>query len=321
LSRSSAAVDAAADPAGKTNARSLFVLIAHLARIALGAVYLLAAATKAPHPTLFAEQIAEYGITPEAWSIWQAPLFIVLEFALGAALIANFRPRLTIPFGTALMVFFIGVLTVAMANGYDGSCGCFGGASTRGPVDALLEDVVFLAAGVVAWLGMRLDGGFARRGRSRWQAAVAVLGLALGIAAYVVGPRLPLAKLATAGRAGAAFDHIIVEELDMDLTRGEYLVAILDPAAEASVEAVQPLNALVGEGPPVVGVFEGDNEQMVSFLFEHYPAFDGMGHAPHVATRRFYRRLPVVLALRDGIIEEAWHERVPDTDEVTAAFP
>lgn len=302
------------------NARSLLVLVAHLARVALGLVFLVAAVTKAPHPTLFAEQIAEYGITPEAWSHWQAPLFIVLELSLGIALIVNWRPKVSISTAIGLMIFFMAVISVAMSKGYDGSCGCFGGASSRGPVDALVEDSLFLAAGLLAWIGMRMDDGFARRGRSRWQLALAFAGVAMGGVAYAVGPRLPLAELATAGRPGAPFDHIVVEELGIDLERGDRLVAILDPAQEASIQAVSPLDELVGVGPPVIGVFEGDNEQMVGFMFEHAPAFDGMGHAPHIATRRFYRRLPVVLALRDGVIIDAWHERVPSADEVRGAF-
>lgn len=85
---------------------------------------------------------------------------------------------------------------------------------------------------------------------------------------------------------------------------------------------MESIDALAGtEGvPPVIGAFQGDNRSMVAFLFEHAPAFEGVGHAPRAALRRFYRRLPVVLALDSGVIRAAWHETIPASAEVLATF-
>jgi hypothetical protein len=291
------------------------VILAHLARVAFALVFLAAASAKALDLPRFVEQITGFHVAPEGWAPLLARLFVTVEFGIGTASLVNFRPRISIGAGILLLVFFIGVLGYAMATGYAGDCGCFGGAATAAGLPAITKNVLFIIFGLVA-LGV-LGG----RGRHAWQGVAALAGLGLGLLAPIVGSTLPFARLVTESKPGGRFDHIVVEEFAGDLARGSYLVAILDPGEPASVAAAAPLNALAAAHlPPVVGVFQGDNTAMVTFLFEHAPEFDGMGHAPREGLRRFYRRLPVVLALRDGEILAAWHEAVPAIEEAGDVF-
>jgi len=298
------------------------VLVGHLCRFGLAAVFILAVATKIFDPLAFAETIIAYDVTPASWAAWQAPFFLMIESALAAALLANFRPRLTLAATAFLLVFFIVVIAIAVSKGFTGGCGCFGGAATRTPQDTMIEDGLFLLATGVAYLGMRAGDGFRWRGRQPWQMAAVALGLMLGLLVPLAGPHLPMPAWATPSHVGGHLSHVVIQEYDGKIDHGEHVFALLRPGDDASVAAIEPLNALVGEEgvPPVVGVFEGTNEEMVTFLFEHGPAFDGMGHSSRTQLRPYYRRLPVVLGVRDGEIVGAWHETVPSVDEVRDAF-
>jgi hypothetical protein len=149
-----------------------------------------------------------------------------------------------------------------------------------------------------------------------------MLGIGLALLGIIIGPSLPLPAFATNSKAGASFNHIVVEEYDGKIDEGRKVFALLSPTADRSIAAVPALNVLSAhpDTPEVVGVFEGDNEAMITFLFEQGPEFDGMGHAPRAAVRPYYRRLPVVLAVENGIIVDAWHESIPAPAEVIAAF-
>jgi len=288
----------------------------HIARLALAAVFLVSAITKSADPALFAEQIAEYDITPASWSGWQAFLFLFLELVLGVALLVNYRPRLTLPVAIALLGFFAVVVAIAMARGYTGSCGCFGGAVYRTPRDTILEDLAFMGLGVLGFFAMRAREGFRWRGTRAWQRGAAAGSCALGLLAPMIGPRVAPPGFATAGVRGQPFDHVVVQDYDGSIEHGEVIIVLLAPSTSASV--VQAANTLAeAEGtPPVVGIVEGSNEDMVRFLFEAGPAFDGLGHAPRSQLRRFYRTLPVVFALEDGIIESAWYGKIPAPQEL-----
>jgi len=281
-------------------------------------VFLFAAVIKAADPPLFVEQITGYQLSPESLSPLLARFFLVAEFGIGLALIVNFRPRFTIPLATGVMLLFIVVLVWAAISGNTGECGCFGRVAERSVGGGIVEDIVFVALGVLAWLTLR----HGHRGRGAWQLGCAVMGLALGLVAPAVTPAMDVGHLVTSARPGGRFDHIVVEEFDGDIERGEYLVAILDPASPRSAEAVDALSALADDEtlPDLVGVFQGDSESMVQFLFEHGAVFDGMGHAPRAGLRRFYRRLPVVLALRDAEMLAVWHEKIPTAASAQAAF-
>ncbi len=299
------------------------VWIGHLARLALALVYLAAVATKSVDVSYFAEQIAEYGVTPAAWAVWQAPLLLALELVIGVALVVNFRPRLTVPAAAALMLVFIGAISIAWSRGYTGGCGCFGGAVYRTPAATLLEDVLFLGLAGLAYLGaIRRERGSTRHGGHRWQAVAVLLAVVLGLSAPRVAPAIAPPGWATAGVTGGRFDHVVVEEVDARIDHGDLVLALLDPAGDESIAALGPVGDLVGlDGvPPVVGVFQGTNEDMVGVLFEHAPAFDHMGHASRSQLRRFYRELPVVLALRDGEILAAWHDTIPSAEDIASAY-
>ncbi len=283
-------------------------LLGHTARIALGLIFGYAALLKAADISAFAAQIADYGLTPASWGAPLARFFVAVEFGLTAALLANFKPRWTAAATGLLLVVFMGAIALAWSRGYTGSCGCFGShGPVRGPKGALIEDSVFLVLAAVAFWGLAQVSG-----NRLWQRGLATVGVVLGLLLPSVAPALPVDGWVTAARRGGQFDHVVVEGFDGDIHSGRHLVALLDPAGEASIAAIEALNALDthGDVPPVVGVVQGTSDDVATLIFEHDAAFE-LGYAPRQALKRFYRRLPVFLELADGTITGTWFDRPP----------
>ena len=80
------------------------------------------------------------------------PPHVVVECALGAALLVNLKPRIALALTSLLLLLFLGVVGYAWATGATESCGCFG-PWKRTPGEAFVEDLVLLALADWAWWG------------------------------------------------------------------------------------------------------------------------------------------------------------------------
>ncbi len=78
---------------------------------------------------------------------------IGLEFGLGVALLVSYRPKLTLPFTGILFLVFLGATGWTWLSGTTEECGCFGVWVKHTPLEAVVHDLIFLAATVLAWLG------------------------------------------------------------------------------------------------------------------------------------------------------------------------
>lgn len=123
-------------------------VLAVVARLVLGATFVLAAVTKLPDLPSFAEEVANYQLLPAALVPLAALAFVGTELVAGLALLAGVWVRAATALSAAMLVVFIVALTQALARGIDLRCGCFGGAelATWGTV---ARDVGLLA---VAWV-------------------------------------------------------------------------------------------------------------------------------------------------------------------------
>ncbi|BDG07104.1 MauE/DoxX family redox-associated membrane protein [Anaeromyxobacter paludicola] len=127
------------------------VLLA-LARAALGALFLYAAATKLPDMAAFATDLANYRMLPAALVPAAAAAVVGIELAVGALLVLGIAARAAALVTAAMLVFFVAGLSQALLRGIDLHCGCFGGAeaATWGTV---LRDLPMLAAAVAVAVG------------------------------------------------------------------------------------------------------------------------------------------------------------------------
>ncbi|MFC1892354.1 MauE/DoxX family redox-associated membrane protein, partial [Thermodesulfobacteriota bacterium] len=120
---------------------------------AIGLILIAAAILKSMDMELFIRQIKSYGIISHydlivisAWAL------IVIELALGAALLLFYRPSASIMVAALLIGIFALVNGWAWFNGGVEDCGCFGAWVKRTPAEGMIEDLVLLAALCMAWV-------------------------------------------------------------------------------------------------------------------------------------------------------------------------
>ncbi len=102
----------------------LRLVAGHLARVALGLIFLMAGVLKAIDPAEFARQISEYGIIGRGLSQIGAPILIAFELTLAFALIAGVWPRGTALVACGLLAVFIAVEAYGLSQGRTEACGC-----------------------------------------------------------------------------------------------------------------------------------------------------------------------------------------------------
>ncbi len=282
--------------------------------LALALVWIAAAVLKSLDPAAFAEQIARHRIVPEPWGSPLAYLFIAVESLLGFALVAGFRRRAACGASALLLLFFMVVTGWAWAHGNALDCGCFGRLAERGPGATILEDAGLLALALIGWRA----GGAAIRPSRRATAAFAALA-PLAVILPLLGPVLPVDSLVTDLRPGADLSNLAVDNLTTPIGRGTVVLALLSDRCEACVAALPALNAIAqaGDGATVIGVFAGDRAGAMEWTLTHVPEFE-VGDMPASVLRRYYRRLPSVALLRDGIVRKVWR-RAPTLAEARSA--
>lgn len=150
---------------------------------AVGLILVAASVLKATDVDLFVKQLGDYGIISQhsvlvlsAWGL------ITLEFGLGVSLLIYYRPKITLTFAGMLFLVFLGGTGWTWLSGSTEDCGCFGDYVKHTPRQAVVHDLIFLGATVLAWLG-------SLRGKTA-ESRVKVMTV---VVACVVGLLLPVA--------------------------------------------------------------------------------------------------------------------------------
>jgi len=283
------------------------------ASIALAVVWLSAAVLKSLDPAAFAEQITQHRITPASWSQPLAYAFIIIELLLASSLITGYRRRIALVVSILLLVFFIVITAVAWSRGDLADCGCFGRLAPRGPDMTILQDIAFIALAIVGLLARR-----ATPRPRRAAAAFAVL-TPLLMLLPVAGPWLPFDSLVTDLRPGADLSGLAVENVVQPLDQGTVVLAFVSNDCDACLDALPGLNAItqLDDGPPVVGIFAGDRAMAMDWMFTHVPEFE-IGDAPASVLSQYYRRLPRIVLVQDGVVRRIWSQP-PTPEEVRVA--
>jgi uncharacterized membrane protein YphA (DoxX/SURF4 family) len=122
-------------------------------RLALGGLFLWAAATKVPDMAAFAETVANYRLLPAALVPAASSAVIGVEIAAGLLLLSGRLARGAALAASALLLVFTAGLAQALLRGIDLRCGCFGG-TENATWWTVLRDLVMLAgAALVAARG------------------------------------------------------------------------------------------------------------------------------------------------------------------------
>ncbi len=125
-----------------------------LVRIALGALFVVAGATKAYDPGAFAIEIQRYNLIPWIAAALLAVYLPWLEILAGALLVTKRFEQGAL----LLIIFLLLVFTFALASatfrGLGIDCGCFGKAfAATGTIFPLVRNLVLLAFSGFLWFG------------------------------------------------------------------------------------------------------------------------------------------------------------------------
>jgi putative oxidoreductase len=124
-----------------------------LVRIALGALFIFAGATKAYDPGAFATEIQRYNLVPWMLAALASIYLPWLEIILGALLVIKKFERGTLLLIGSLLLVFTVALASATFRGLGIDCGCFGKAfAATGTIFPLVRNVVLLGLTVFLWL-------------------------------------------------------------------------------------------------------------------------------------------------------------------------
>jgi uncharacterized membrane protein YphA (DoxX/SURF4 family) len=126
-------------------------------RVGLGGLFAYAGAMKLCDVSSFAGLLSRYEMLPDFSLSFFAVTIPLAECVVGPLLVFSRWVRLSAAAVSAMLVVFIIALFQAALRGLDVSCGCFGGASSSGPLPAILRDLILLVPSI--WLAVRPRGG------------------------------------------------------------------------------------------------------------------------------------------------------------------
>ena len=121
-------------------------LLTVIARVAVGATFIVASVYKIRDPGAFAKSIWYYHLVPGDLINLMALILPWIELLCGLALILGLFYHGAVVLVNVMMVTFIFALSIAIARGIDIDCGCFkaGQTATRAAWEALVFDLVLI---------------------------------------------------------------------------------------------------------------------------------------------------------------------------------
>ena len=289
---------------------------------AVGLILLTAGLLKATDMELFIGQIRDYGIisqgivlTLSAWGL------IALECVLGVGLLIFYRPRLILPLTAMLLLIFVGATAWAWLTGITDDCGCFSAWLRRTPGEAVLGNLILLAATALAWLGHRYVQVPQPQVKAWAVATTCLIGLTLPV---VFGFRTTGIHRPDSKAVEVEIGHLKIQEPGhIDLNHGVYLIVLMDTECLHCQEVVPELNALAQETdlPYLIAFCPNKASQRMMFVEEFQPIFP----IEKIEEDAFWRLLtegniPRIFLVRDGHVQRIWDQKVPDKGRIKAVL-
>jgi putative oxidoreductase len=123
-----------------------------LLRVAIAVLFLFAAISKLIDPSSFAQQIANYQLTPWLASAMFSVFLPALELCVGISLLLGRWESGALVWVAILLTIFSGALLSAIVRGLSIDCGCFGRSiENTGTLWPLIRNVALLAITGFLW--------------------------------------------------------------------------------------------------------------------------------------------------------------------------
>jgi hypothetical protein len=286
--------------------------------VVMGLVLVIAALPKATDMGLFLRQLRDYGFTSDPWILLTlAWALVTVEFVLGAALLADLKPRLTFPLTLLLLLIFLGVDIFAWVTGATEDCGCFGAWFERTPGEAVLETFILLIITLTAWFGLRQS-----QTRHRLHKTVMLLtGLIAGLALP------PIFGIPLSPSSASPWESIETTLIQMNFQdheqspfkEGSHVILVFDTECSHCRENFEEMNSLSEvEGiPPITALCTNDEDLRNRFQEEFRPNFP----LHPIDEDPFWRLLgdgdiPRVILITDRRVKGVWDVEIPSATDV-----
>lgn len=314
-------------------------VLGRVAEVTVGLAYLTAAVLKAQNFNLFIGQILAYQIFSSTSALTTvAFVTLALETFLGLSMVLGSPWRKTVlATGMAMLVFFTAVILYAWQVHNLKDCGCFGKVSMT-PPQAIGKNLVFMALTALAWYGLvhrRDEGGLMVFSRAR-RAVPLLAGLVLcllvipqlggtvstpGVPAAVDGQTPGDETPATGTGVFSGFRFVSTYGETIELSRGEFLVALLSMTCDHCMATVPELNAFTAETtlPRLVAVcLEPEEGSLADFEGMTGPLFPmhSMGNNMLAWAKVCSGPPPQLLYVRDGAVLHTWKDTMPSYDSL-----
>ena len=117
-----------------------------LSRLILAGVFLYSGYIKLQNPWQFAGVLTGYQLFPDVLIGPIADYFPWVEIALGLLFLIGLKIRYVAAVATALLLFFIVILTITNIRGLDANCGCFSFDDKISPMTIARDSLILIPA-------------------------------------------------------------------------------------------------------------------------------------------------------------------------------
>ena len=124
----------------------LLGIIHWISRLGLAGIFLYSGYVKLQSPLQFAVALTGYQLLPASLIFPVAKYFPWLEIALGLLLLIGWKMRFWGIAASALILFFITIITITYFRGIEADCGCFGSGEKISAFTIVRDSLFFLPA-------------------------------------------------------------------------------------------------------------------------------------------------------------------------------
>lgn len=300
-------------------------IIFRLFEIFLGLLFIISAILKIVEINRFCIQIYAYGvITQKELLPWIATITILIEISLGLLFLLSYPYRkLTLGFNLILLIIFTVLITYGWLFNNLKDCGCFGKIE-MGPVESIIKNLVLILITLFCMFGLKpAEIKINIKHILRFYLPLFIV---IGITLFFCIYQLQQEQLSTRNSSSAETSvyssmDIEIDGKKYDLSKGQYLIALLSFGCEHCVDEAPKINKymFLSELPPVVVLcLEESQEEKEDFLNKVQPQFPiySLGNKARLFFSLIGKEPPRLVYLKDGKIIKYWDYDLPTTEEL-----
>ncbi len=294
--------------------------------VIIGFILIIAGLIKAYEMLDSVRQILAYNIvtnpTLVTALVWQ---LVVVECALGSALVLGYLRRYVVPATFLLFLIFLGFVGWSWATGATANCGCFGSKWQHSPKEAFIFDTILvIPLAVTQFLSWQKI----KECNKTWKLAIIVVTIVagLGVATYAsFSPKQssdPVVRLQVT--SPNPFKNVQISDLSIEVEKGLQLIVVMDTGCDHCQANVPQFNQLFDKSStlaPLNAICSNKPDEIKYFQKK----FDAKFPIGRISDTDFFKLLekgdtPRVFLLKEGKVLKIWDGRSPTEEEVKAAL-